>query len=558
LRKDPEGGQQTSGIAVAEWTSLNKSSVTPDPVWGDDTRPFHDLARNVSTRYLAYAIDAGIGLVMLPFNLAHLGKPVYGLWMLTASITTSFALLDLGYGGSLVRFIARYRALRDSKGLNEILSTLFVVYSMIGLATFAGALLMTPFLSTLFRIPPEQLPTARYVFLIIASFVALRFMFSVYGGVVVGFQRYHLNNMVSIAMSIAVAMVNVAVLLAGVGLIGLVAATTLVRALGLFVYRQNAHRAYPALRINPFAFSRSRLREVTGFSIYMLLLDCGSKLNYNADTMVIGAFMGTAAIALWTPAQRLTELLTRLTNQLNDALFPMVVESHAAERTGQLRTALIQATRLSLAIGFPVAGGVALLAHQIIRAWVGPTFTQTATVLQLLAALVVLRVGMASSYTILRGAGEHKRLTIYVGLTGIVNLLLSIALVHPLGIVGVALGTVIPVATMAPLVVFPTACRRVGLSALEGFRQAVWPAVWPALTIVVCLRLAMPLGGLHLMALAVKLAIAAILYEAVFFGLAIGGKERQLYWRMVRELLPRPLPGPAIAQAVTSSAQWRS
>ena len=40
-----------------------------------------------------------------------------------------------------------------------------------------------------------------------------------YGGVIVGFQRYDLNNLTSIATSIAVALANVAVLLAGYGVV---------------------------------------------------------------------------------------------------------------------------------------------------------------------------------------------------------------------------------------------------------------------------------------------------------------------------------------------------
>jgi len=38
------------------------------------------VARNVSTRYLAIAVEALLGLVVLPFNVAHLGKAAYGLW----------------------------------------------------------------------------------------------------------------------------------------------------------------------------------------------------------------------------------------------------------------------------------------------------------------------------------------------------------------------------------------------------------------------------------------------------------------------------------------------
>ena len=84
------------------------------------------VARNVSTRYLAIAAEMVVGiLVLLPFNVAHLGKSAYGLWMLTASVTTYFSVLDLGYSGALVKFVAQYRARRDVRALNEVLSTTF-------------------------------------------------------------------------------------------------------------------------------------------------------------------------------------------------------------------------------------------------------------------------------------------------------------------------------------------------------------------------------------------------------------------------------------------------
>ncbi len=46
-------------------------------------------------------------------------------------------MLDLGYGGALVRFVAQYRAREDARSLNEVLSTLAVVYASIGAATYA-------------------------------------------------------------------------------------------------------------------------------------------------------------------------------------------------------------------------------------------------------------------------------------------------------------------------------------------------------------------------------------------------------------------------------------
>jgi len=528
-----------SGVVTHKGAS---PGLPADPVWGVEDGAFRSVARIVTTRYLAYAVDAALGLLMLPFNLEHLGTPHYGLWILIASLTTSFALLDVGYAGALVRFIARYRASRDSRGLNEILSTLFVVYSAIGLATFGLALLLARNLEGIFSIDPANVSTAKQVLLIISSFVAIRFACSVFGGVVVGFQRYHLNNIVSIVTSIAVAVVNVAVLMAGFGLVGLVAATTSVRILGLLLYRQNAYRVFPGLRIRVADFSMSRLREVSEFSVYMLLLDLGLKLNYSADTLVLGAFLGTAAVALWAPAQRLTELLTRLTNQLNEALFPYIVDSDTTGRINQLRETFIQGTRLSLAMAIPAAGGVALLAQPLMESWIGPSFSQTATILQILAALVILRVGNATSAAILKGAGEHRRLTAYVGITGLGNLALSIALVKSYGLVGVAIGTVEPVAFMAVTATFPRACRRVGVTPVLAFKEAVWPALWPAAAMIICVRLAAPFGGVGLIAVVVKLLVAAALYEALFVGVAVGAAERRRYLSKARELMPRPFP----------------
>ena len=52
--------------------------------WHREENRFLSFARNVSTRYLAIAVTAVIGLLVLPINVHYLGKSAYGLWMLTA------------------------------------------------------------------------------------------------------------------------------------------------------------------------------------------------------------------------------------------------------------------------------------------------------------------------------------------------------------------------------------------------------------------------------------------------------------------------------------------
>jgi O-antigen/teichoic acid export membrane protein len=504
------------------------------------------VAWNVSSRYAAIVVDSLIGLVMLPFNIGHLGQSAYGLWLLSASITAHFSILDLGYGGSLIKFIAQYRAHRSVQALNEIASTLFFVFAGAGLLAYAGAIVMAFNLDSLFKLTAEQAAVGKWVVLLVALPLALNFPFSVYGGIVGGFQRYHVNSGVSIATSLTVAAVNVVVLKSGYGLVEMVAATTAVRVLSYLVYRINAHRIFPSLRIRPSLFRRARLRELTSFSVYSALIDWGNRLNYSLDSMVIGAFLGPAFVAIWAIAERIISGTQLLTNQLNGVLFPVVVDSDALQQRERLQRVLLEGTRFSLAMVLPVAISLISLAHPLIYAWVGhtsPALMESAILVQILAIAVALRVGNATGTVILKGAGQHRMLAWTNIMTGVVNMVMSIALVHSYGLVGVAVGTLIPVGVAAVFILYPAACHRVGLSVATVTARAVWPALWPALLVGVLLALARNLSGGTLIGVALEAAAGALLYLWLFFAIAIGRSDRAMYTTKALEILGRrPLP----------------
>lgn len=65
-------------------------SSASSATWHREDSLFLTFARNVSTRYLAIAVSALVGLLVLPINIRYLGESAYGLWMLTASITAYF------------------------------------------------------------------------------------------------------------------------------------------------------------------------------------------------------------------------------------------------------------------------------------------------------------------------------------------------------------------------------------------------------------------------------------------------------------------------------------
>jgi O-antigen/teichoic acid export membrane protein len=521
-------------------------SAAADPrVWGPPDQPLDLLARNVSTRYIAILVDGAIGLILLPFNVSHLGPSAYGLWALTTSVTWFFGVLDLGYGGALVKFIAQYRALRDRSALNEILSTIALVFTGLGALCFAVTALLAWRVGTLFNIAPEQERTAQHVLLIVGAYLSIRFPLSVYGAVVYGFQRYYLNNAVRVGVSLVVAGVNVAVLGAGYGLVTLVAALTAIRVASLGLFTWNAYRVFPGLRVRPTLFRRARLTEVTSFSVYMFVLDWSAKLNYSSDTLVIGAMLDTTAVAVWTVGLRLSQVAQQLTSQLSSALFPVVVDSDASQRQDRLQIILLEGTKLSLAFAVPLCVGVIMLAAPLIRSWVGAGFAASVLPTQILVAVVLVRISTASAALILRGAGQHRLLTYTNLTTAVVNILLTVVLIRPFGLIGVALGTMIPVTLASALVLYPAACRRVGLPVTQPVVQAMWPPLWPAAGMVAALWLGRRIPPTNLFEVALHLAVGGLIYATLFGGVAIRPEERRLYWMKLRDLIPHSRRAPA-------------
>jgi len=129
--------------------------------------------------------------------------------------------------------------------------------------------------------------------------------------------------------------------------------------------------------------------------------------------------------------------------------------------------------------------------------------------------------------TLLKGSGRPAFVARAAACAAVANVLLSVTLVNVLGIVGVALGTVIPAGTIATCVIFPAACREVELSVFDGYRRVVWPALWPALVVAVALASTRHIIPLRLLAVLVHMGVGIVMYAALFFAFGLDREERQ-------------------------------
>jgi O-antigen/teichoic acid export membrane protein len=190
--------------------------------------------------------------------------------------------------------------------------------------------------------------------------------------------------------------------------------------------------------------------------------------------------------------------------------------------------------RLSLAIAMPMTGCLAILAVPILGAWVGPGFEDSAVIVVILAVATLIDLSLWPAGYVLQGINRHRWLAPIALGSGIANLALSLALIGPLGITGVALVTLIPTSLEAALVVTPFTLRALGISPARFLLDSLGPALLPVVPMVAVLWLAIqvipPTGVLPLLVL---VAIGHLVYGLGYLATGAAAPER----RLARDLL---------------------
>jgi O-antigen/teichoic acid export membrane protein len=157
--------------------------------------------------------------------------------------------------------------------------------------------------------------------------------------------------------------------------------------------------------------------------------------------------------------------------------------------------------------------------------------------------VVMVRALTAIPSQVLKGTGHHRYLAMTTSCCAVATVLLSIPAVKLVGMVGVAWAMLLPTGVTAAVFVFPRACRVVGLPLARGYREIVWPALWPAAAVIALLALTRHAIPVHLVAVFAHVALGVLLYAATFL-FALPRDERAWFSNAIRQVTGIRLSAP--------------
>ncbi len=315
--------------------------------------------------------------------------------------------------------------------------------------------------------------------------------------------------------------------------------------LGPIVMLPLAIRLTPGLSVSPRLFSRSRVRELLGFSVYFFIANVAVLIILRLDPVVIKMFLPLTAVAIYAVGAKIAEYTYLLNKQFSNALMPLVSQSKGAGDTATVRRILVDGTRFLLAIAVPFIVLLLFYAEPFVLLWMGEEFAESVPVLRILLLAMLFASVQLNAANVLGMTGQHRFVAFAMGGSALLNLVLSIILVQFYGLIGIALGTLFATLIVEFALVVPRACRDQGLP-LAGFAlKAVWPtlpALVPALGTAWLLAQWQPITGFVWIFL--EGAVSALVYFVVFYWSGLVAAERALIAGKLGRMLKRGRPNP--------------
>ena len=476
------------------------------------------MAWNVLASWGGYLAVAVTGFIMPRLTDGHLGQEALGVWDLGWSVVSYFGLAQLGVGGSVNRYVAKYRGAHDVEGLRRLASSatcINVGSGLLALLATAVVIVLAPWL--IGDRLGEQIEMARWVIALLGATVAVEMSFAVFPGVIAGCHRWDLHNAMNVGFEVSTAAAMVVTLYAGGGLRAL-ALVALCGELATEMARiVVAYRVCPELRVGLRYVSLAEGKDVLMFGTKYSLGGLSNLLLVQANNLIIASYLGPAALAAFARPMSLLRIVEAFTNRFAFVLTPMASSLQGGGRRAEVPALLVQSARFGVALAMPMLLGLAILGQPVLLVWMGPRYA-VGGVIAVLALSYVLQLAQRPAVSILIGLNLHGPLAVASLVTAVLGGGLGVlnAWVLHWGLIGAALAIAIPVLLVGIFIGYYV-CRRIDISPTRYVREVflrpvacvvpfalvlgaarVWLGHRPALAVAVgCVGGALVIGPLY-------------------------------------------------------------
>lgn len=424
---------------------MNKDSRTKNSV--------RNSSVSIITQVLTIIMDFAVKTIFIFI----LGNEYLGINGLFSNIITLLSLADLGIGVAIPYSLYKPLAVNDQHKIKVLMKFYRKLYNIIGCVVLAIGLSLTPFLSYIIK----DMPDIKGIYLIFDLFVihsALTYFFVYKRFLIDSDQKGYITAKITLISSFLLNITRVIILFITKDFI-LYLFCSLV-----FVLIQNIWISKKADKMYPFikektddTISKEDKEEIATNVKALLIYKVGSVVTLGTDNIVISKFIGLVAVGVYSNYLLIINSLNNILNQVFNAITSSIGNLVATneERSKGIYEKL---SFFNFYIYSLVSICIFILINPFIHIWLNDDYVLSTWVSMLLAINFYL-TGMGAVTNAFRSAyGLFYKARFRPIVMVIINIVVSIILVKPLGIAGVLVGTIssrlLTIAWLDPYVIY--------------------------------------------------------------------------------------------------------
>lgn len=406
--------------------------------------PVNQLKAGVVLNYVVIILNTVVGLLYTPYMLRMMGQSEYGLYSLVASVIAYLTVLDLGFGNAIVRYTAKFRAEKKTEEQYEMFGMFFLLYLVIGIIAFGIGLGLYFNVGTLFgdTMTAVELGRARIMMLLLVANLAFTFPMSIWGSIIQAYEDFVFQKSLNIFRVILNTAVMICLLHFGYKAVAMVVVQTIFNVLTLvlnFIYCRRKLNIHIYFRFKHFHWGF--LKEVAIYSFWIFLNAIMDRVYWSTGQFVLGAMVGTAAVAVFAIAIQLEGMYMQFSTAISSVFLPKVTAMVATNRSRkEISDLFIRTGRMQYIVLAYILSGFIIFGRQFIELWAGAGYTDAYIISLLFFIPLTVPLIQNLGITILQARNEMKFRSVLYIIIALVSLAMQIVLTRFFGGIGCAMG----------------------------------------------------------------------------------------------------------------------
>ncbi len=393
--------------------------------------------------YLLIAVDILVTLLLLPYLWGSLGQDEYGLYKMLQSTASFMSVMDFGLGGTITRYIVKFKTEGDLRKQENFMAMGLVVYGLLAAVTMAVSVGIAAFIPTMYAasISPARMQEAQLIFLLLAGSHALMLFSHAYTGLFSAYERFSYTKVSSIVKTL----LRITMIFAGMQIwksATMVAIIDFSLSLAMLLVHIVYAKYSVKCKIKLYKWDGGLAKEAMFFTSAILIQTIVNQFNTNVSNVVLGIFSTTAVVATYSLVLQLYNMYSGFSTAISSVYLPSISATvFRGADDKEITAKVIEPSRIQLIILMLVASGFILYGQDFLPLWIDEGLDEVYLLTCILMITSLLNLSQNTITSVLKAKNKLHGKSLILAVSTAINFGATCLLVPSLGAMGAVIGS---------------------------------------------------------------------------------------------------------------------